>query len=95
MAYTLAWKEKLRVNHEIGEPVSVQGSDETHIYIEHRLYSGKRSPTNQRLLGIYYELGRRVDVGRNRGWPSHKKRSVLVGPRDEVQLTSLGDRWVI
>jgi hypothetical protein len=36
-----------------------------------------------------------VDVGRNRGWPSHKKRSILVGRRDEVQLTSLGDRWFI
>jgi len=23
-------------------------------------------------------------VGRNRGWPSHKKRSLLAGPRDEV-----------
>ena len=32
LAYTLAWKEKLGVNHVIGEPVSVQGSDETHVY---------------------------------------------------------------
>jgi hypothetical protein len=32
LAYSLAWKEPLRVNHVIGEPVSVQGSDETHVY---------------------------------------------------------------
>ncbi len=32
LAYTLPWKEKLGVNHVIGEPVSVQGSDETHAY---------------------------------------------------------------
>jgi hypothetical protein len=32
LAYTLAWKEKIGVNHVIGEPVSVQGSDETHVY---------------------------------------------------------------
>ncbi len=30
--YTLAWKEKLGAHHAIGEPVSVQGSDDTHVY---------------------------------------------------------------
>jgi len=32
LAYTLAWKEKLGVNSVITEPVSVQGSDDTHVY---------------------------------------------------------------
>jgi len=49
----------------------------------------------QRLLGISQELGRTVDVGRNRGWSSHKMQSLLAGPRDEIRLTPLGDRRVI
>ncbi len=31
-AVPVRWEEKLGVNHVIGEPVSVQGSDETHVY---------------------------------------------------------------
>jgi hypothetical protein len=32
LAYVLAWKESLRGNHVMGKPVSVQGSEETHVY---------------------------------------------------------------
>ena len=40
-------------------------------------------------------MGRRVDVGRNRGWSGLKKQSLLAGPRDEIRFTPLGDRRVL
>ena len=32
LGYALAWKEPLRNDHILGQPVSIQGSDNTHIY---------------------------------------------------------------
>ncbi len=49
LAYALAWKEPLRVNHVIGELVSVQRPDETHVYklnIGPILARGPQQPSN-------------------------------------------------
>ena len=49
LAYSLTCKEPLRVNHVIGEPVSVQGSDITHVYklnIGPILARGHQQPSN-------------------------------------------------
>ncbi len=49
LVYALSWKEPLRVNQVIGKPVSVQGSDETHVYnlnIGPILARGPQQPSN-------------------------------------------------
>jgi len=93
LAYTLAWNEKLGVNHVIGEPVSVQGSDETHVY---KLNIGPTLARGPQQTSNFWEYIR--NWGGEWMWEGiedGQATTILVGPRDEVQLTSLGDRWVI
>jgi hypothetical protein len=89
-------KEPLRGNQVMGKLVSVQGSEETHVY---KLNIGPTLARDPQQPSNFWEYLRnwggewmweRIEDGQ-----ATKKQPLLAGPRDEIQHTPLGDRRFI